>query len=128
CLELRATLLDALLDALARPAPLLGLTQHAAEQPARERTPGDDAHAERATGRDHLQLDRARRQVVEALLRDEPEKMARDRGRVRLRDVPGGEVAAADVQDLARGDELLHRLPDLLPGRIPVDVVHLVEV
>ena len=42
--------------------------------------------------------------------------------------VPGGEVAAADVADLALADQLLHRLPDLLPRRGPVDVVHLVQV
>ena len=41
--------------------------------------------------------------------------------------VPGGEVAAADVADLALADQLLHRLPDLLPRRGPVDVVHLVQ-
>src|SRR5690606_17232446 len=45
-----------------------------------------------------------------------------------LGDMPSGEVAAADVDHLARLYELLHRLPDLLPGRVPVDVVHLVEV
>ncbi len=35
---------------------------------------------------------------------------------------------APDVDDLALGDEQLHRLPDLVPGRVPVDVVHLVQV
>jgi hypothetical protein len=34
----------------------------------------------------------------------------------------------ADVEHLAFADELFHRLPDLLPRRRPVDVVHLVEV
>ena len=47
---------------------------------------------------------------------------------VRLRDVPAREVAAADVDHLARVDEVLHRLPDLVPRRGAVDVVHLVEV
>src|SRR5205823_1944948 len=77
---------------------------------------------------EHLQLDRARAQVVEALLGDEPEEVARRRPGVRLRDLPAGEVAAPHVHDLASGDELLHRLPDLVPGCLPVDVVHLVEV
>src|SRR5438105_2083222 len=42
--------------------------------------------------------------------------------------VPGGEIAAADVADLAVADQLLHRLPDLFPRRGSIDMVHLVQV
>jgi hypothetical protein len=50
------------------------------------------------------------------------------RRRLREGDVPCGEVAAADVRDLALAYQLRHRLPHLFPGRGPVDVVHLVQV
>src|SRR5689334_13439376 len=115
-------------DTVAR-APARGdLLERAAEEPAGERAPRDDAEPERAARGEHLELHRPRREVVEALLGDEPEEVAR-RGRgLRARDVPAREVAAADVHDLALRDELLHRLPDLVPGRVPVDVVHLVEI
>ena len=68
-------------------------------------------------------------EVVEALLaRPGPGSVARGRGALRLGDVPAGEVAAADVEHLALLHQLLHRLPDLLPRRVAVDVVHLVQV
>src|SRR5581483_10361736 len=54
--------------------------------------------------------------------------MARPRGLLRLREMPAGEVAAADVQHLALLHELLHRLPDLLPGALPIDVMHLIQI
>ena len=63
-----------------------------------------------------------------ALLRDEPEKVPLPRVLVGLDDVPRGEVAAPHVEHLALLDEDLHRLPDLVPGRVAVDVVHLVKV
>ena len=47
---------------------------------------------------------------------------------VGLDDVPAGEVRRADVQHLALLHEQVHGLPDLVPGRVPVDVVHLVQV
>src|SRR5207302_2478759 len=100
----------------------------AAEHPARERTPRDDTEAVVPARGEHFELDRARREVVEALLAHEPEEVAARRSLVGLRDVPAREVAAADVDDLAVVDELLHGLPDLVPRRVPVDVVHLVEV
>ena len=102
--------------------------RHPAEHPAGERAPRDHAEAVAAARRQHFELDRARHQVVQALLAHQPEEVARAGGLVRLRDVPAGEVAAPDVDDLALLDERLHRLPHLVPRRGPVDVVHLVEV
>ena len=49
-------------------------------------------------------------------------------GFVGFGDVPAGEVAAADVDHFALLDEHFHRLPDFFPGRLAVDVVHLVQV
>src|SRR4029079_5750735 len=77
---------------------------------------------------EHLELDRSIDQVVEALLRDEPEEVPRARPLRRLRDVPAREGRRADVEHLPLADERLHRLPDLVPGRRAIDVVHLVEV
>ena len=54
--------------------------------------------------------------------------MARPCGLLRLRDGPAGEVRRAHVDHLALLHQDLHRLPDLVEGRAPVDVVHLVEV
>src|SRR5262249_39498656 len=74
------------------------------------------------------QLDGPAVQVVEALLADEAEEPASGRGAVRLRDLPAREVAAADVDHLPLRHQLLHRLPHLVPGRVTIDVVHLVQV
>src|SRR5439155_1482430 len=58
-LELRATLLDALPDPLARPPALVRLAEHPAEQSARERAPRDHAYPEPAVVRlvAHLPVD-----------------------------------------------------------------------
>ena len=110
-------------------APSRGLPlQHPAEHAAGERAPGDHREAVRAARREHFELHRARREVVEALLAHEAEEVAVLRRLVRLRDVPAREVAAPDIDDLARVDEVLHRLPHLVPRRGTVDVMHLVEV
>ena len=109
-------------------APLALLLQHAAEQPALQRGPRDDADAVLDRRGQHLQLDLPGQQVVDRLLADQAEEPAGGRGVVGLGDVPAGEVGRADVQDLALGDEHLHRLPDLVPRSVPVDVVHLVQV
>ena len=62
---------------------------------------------------------------------------ARTRGRAKCRAVGGllglrrcasRRSSRADVEHLALRDQRLHRLPDLVPRRRPVDVVHLVEV
>ena len=89
---------------------------------------GMTAESVAAARREHFELDRSRRKVVEALLAHQAEEVALGRGLVRLGDVPAREVAAADVDHLALVDELLHRLPHLVPRCVPVDVVHLVEV
>src|SRR5207247_5324573 len=74
------------------------------------------------------ELDRALHQVVRRLLGDETERVPPPRDLVRTRDVPPGEVGRADVENLALTLELLHRLPDLVPPRLTVDVVHLVKI
>src|SRR5438128_3388221 len=110
-------------------APALGrLLQGAAQEPSRERAVRNEPEAVRAAGRDDLELDRARHQAVDALLRHQTQEVARRRRGARLRDLPAGEVAAPDVEHLPLLDEHLHRLPQLVPRRVPVDVVHLVEV
>ncbi len=80
------------------------------------------------TRRQHLELDHAGVEVVQALLRHQPQRAPPPGGLVGLHDVPAGEVRAADVQHLALRDQQVHRLPDLVPRRVAVDVVHLVEV
>src|SRR5207244_6187759 len=127
-LDLRATLLHPLPDPLARPASLARPRERAREQPARERAPGQETEAVGPAGRDHLELHGSRGEVVEALLGHEAEEVALGGDGVRLRDVPAGEVAAPDVDHLPRRHELLHRLPHLVPRRVAVDVMHLVEV
>jgi hypothetical protein len=124
-LELRSHVLVARLRVLAAGATVGRVT---AEHAARERAPRNNAEAVAAARREHFELDRARRQVVEALLAHETKEVARLRGFIRLRDVPAREVAAADVDDFALRDERFHRLPDLVPRRRSIDVVHLVEV
>ena len=43
-------------------------------------------------------------------------------------DVPTGEIAAADVNNFALLHQQFHRLPDFIPRRFAVDVVHLVQI
>ena len=66
--------------------------------------------------------------MVERLLADQAERVTRLGGLVGRGDVPAGEVRRADVDDVAGGDEAVHRLPHLLPCGGAVHVVHLVEV
>ena len=93
-----------------------------------QRRPRDDAEAVVERGGQHLELDGAVDQVVDRLLADQAEEVAPRCGLLGLGDVPAGEVRRADVEDLALLAQDLHRLPDLVPRRGPVDVVHLVEV
>src|SRR5690606_32695199 len=99
-----------------------------AEQAHAYRAPRNEADAEVTQRRDDFQLDRTLREIVKALFGGEPQKIARSSRQLRGGDVPAGEIAGADIGDLAFTDQLLHRLPDFLPGRCPVDVMHLVEV
>src|SRR5258706_3895157 len=76
-LELRLVLLDLLLERLlGAPAAVRLLLEHAAEQAARERAPGDHAQAVVLAGGQDLELDGARGEVVEALLADQAEGVA----------------------------------------------------
>ena len=74
---------------------------NATEQPAGQRAPRDDADSVVAASRQHFELDRADEQVVVTLFADQPERAASHGPLVGLGDVPAGEVAAADVDDLA---------------------------
>ena len=47
---------------------------------------------------------------------------------VRTCDMPTGKVTAANINDFALANELLHSLPDLFPGSLTVDMMHLVEI
>ena len=98
------------------------------EQTARQRAPRNDPDAVLQACRQHFQLHLADQQVVVALLADQAEEASLACRLVRPCDVPAGEVAAADVDDLALLDENLHRLPDLIPRCGAVDVMHLIEV
>ncbi len=79
--------------------------EHPAEDAARQRAPGDEAHAIALARRHNLEFDRAGSKVVEALLGHETERVALRGLLVGSGEVPTGEVAAPDVDDLALGDE-----------------------
>jgi len=119
---------DVFSDAFGAATTFRGLTQNAAEQPAGERAPRNQSKPKCFARRNDFQLDGARVEVVEALLADQPQHLAPRGDAVGLGNVPGGEVAAADVDDLAFTDELLHRLPDLVPRCIAINVMHLIEI
>lgn len=73
-------------------------------------------------------VDAAIQQVVDRLLADHSGEVPRTRVTLGRGDVPAREVAAARVQNLALRHGELHRLPNLVPRGVPVDVVELVEV
>ena len=75
--------------------------EHPAQQPAVQRAPRDDPDAVSLAGGQHLQLDRARREVVQGLLADQPEHRAAGGSLLGLGDVPAREVRRAHVNDLA---------------------------
>ena len=93
-----------------------------------ERAVGDETDAKAAQGGDPLHLHGSQGEVVQALLGCQTQKVPGGGGALGEGHVPAGEVPAADVADFALADQLLHRLPDVLPRRGPVDVVHLVRV
>src|ERR1700722_17241884 len=102
--------------------------EHPAQHPAVQRAPRDDPDAVSLAGGQHLQLDRARREVVQGLLAYQPEHRAAGGSLLGLGDVPAREVRRAHVNDLALGAQDVHGLPDLVPRRAAVHVVHLVQV
>jgi len=104
------------------------LAQHAAEQPAVQGRPRDHADAVVPRRGQHLQLDPPRCQVVQRLLAHQPEEVPLTRRLLCLREVPPGEVRRPEVQHLSLLPQDTERLPDLVPRRVPVDVVHLVQV
>ena len=108
--------------------PFFDLLQHAAQQAARQRAPGDHAQAVGLAGRDDFQFDHAVIQVVQALFADQTHEMAGFCSFTGPDDVPAGKVGRANIDHLALLDEHFHRLPDLFPGGETVDVVHLVQV
>src|SRR5207248_11567422 len=113
---------DELLRAtLGTPLALCLLAEHPTEQSAVQRAPWDDAEPIVLRGRKHLELELAAGEVVERLLADEAHEVSRPRGFLRGGDVPAGEVAAPDVEDLALRAQGLHRLPDPVPRRASVD-------
>ena len=118
----------ALLRRVVGDASLGGGFVQASEPPEVERAVRDQADSEAAQRGDQFQLHGSHGEVIEALLGRQAREVPCRGGALREGHVPGGEVAAADVADLALADQLLHRLPDLLPRRGPVDVVHLVQV
>jgi hypothetical protein len=79
-------------------------------------------------GGQHLELDGAFHKVIDGLLGHQAEEVPGLGGLLGGGEVPAGEVAAADVEDLAVADEPFGGLPDLLSGCAPVDVVELVEL
>src|SRR6185312_429205 len=109
-------------------AALAGAMPRPRQRTAGERAIGDDAHAVGGAGGQHLELEGPFDQAVLALLGHDTEEAPARRRLVRPRDVPAGEVGRADVDDLPLLDQELHRLPDLVPGRLAIHVVHLVEV
>src|SRR5215217_4038345 len=127
-LELVAVRLDPALLALVCDAPVLGGCEGAGEQTEVQRAVRDKADSEGAQRGNELQLHRSYAEVVKALLGGQAQEVPCRRCGLSEGRVPRSEVAAADVCDLALAHQLLHRLPYLLPRRLPVDVVHLVEV
>jgi len=102
--------------------------QGAGQRAAHQRAPRDQPQAVFAAGWDDFQFDHALADVVQALFRHQAEEVARAGSLHRLGNIPPGEIAAADVDDLALLDEYFHGLPDLLPRCFAVDVVHLVQI
>ena len=112
----------------APPSAAGAVGEHAAEEAAAERAPRDHAESVVLARGEHLELHGPGVQVVEALLRHEAERVPAARRLVRLDDVPSREVAAPDVEHLPLRDQHVHRLPDLVPWCVAIDVVHLVQV
>ncbi len=78
--------------------------------------------------RNDFQLNRALSQIVQALFRCQPQQVARVSLALCSGNIPAGKVTAAHIADFTLTDKLFHGLPDLLPGGVPVDMVHLIEI
>src|ERR1019366_7264956 len=129
----RLDLVAAAPEGLLRPArqaaaPFALLLEHSAEQAALQRGPRDNADAIGDRSGQDLKLNVAGHQVVNGLLADQAEEATCRCGVVGLRDMPARDVRRSGIEDLALSDQDLHRLPDLIPRRAPVDVMHLVQV
>ena len=107
------------------PSTGLGL---AGEQAAGEGHVGNDADAELLGGGQDFELGVAAEEAVHALLGDDADVAALPGGGLVLGEAPAGEVAGADVEDVALELEPLERAPELFGGDVAVDVVDLVEV
>ena len=114
--ELVAVRLDALLRRVVRDATLCGGFEHTGELPGVQRAVRDQTDAKAAQRRDQL-ISTARTARLYRLCSEvRPMKCPAEAAHWARGHIPAGEVAAAHVADLALGDELLHRLPDLLHG------------
>src|SRR4029079_16611797 len=126
--KIRAMLLHLLLEILiGAPADGRG-SQGASQQTSSERTPGNEPDAIRHTGGNDFEFDRSLGPIVETLLRDDTEEMTAAGDFLPLRQLPPGKIAGAGIQYLALPHQLLHGLPDFVPGRLAVDMVHLVQI
>src|SRR6185437_2850662 len=76
----------------------------------------------------YLQFNRALEEMIVALLGDQTHEVARFGRLVSLRDMPAGKVGTRDIEDLSLTHQLLHPLPNLLPGRAARDVMHLIDI
>src|SRR5262249_57932275 len=113
----------ALADGAPRAAPVL-----ARQEPAGQRAPRADAHAQLARGRGVLALDGALHQGVLELERNDAVLPLLLGQRLRAGGVPGRHVREAEVADLALADEVGERIQHLLHWRDGVPGVQPVEV
>ena len=100
----------------------------AGQKPARQREERQQPHPVRLDRRHELALDVAHDEAVLVLARDEGVEVPRVGRPLRLDHLPGGEVRAADVADLALADEVVEGAQRLLDRRQRVGAVELVEV
>src|SRR5690606_29890050 len=126
--ELRSFVCHLLLEFLVTAAAFALLFQRTSEQPAPERAPGNQAEPVIATSRDHLELYLAIVQVIDALLTRQAHQATPLRLLTRSSEIPAGEIARAHVNDLALAYQRFHGLPDFVPGALPIDMVHLIDI
>ena len=100
----------------------------AGQEPARQREERQQPHPVRLDRRHELALDVAHEKAVLVLARGEGIEVPRLGRPLRLDHLPGGEVRAADVADLALAHEIVERAQRLLDRRQRVGAVELVEV